>query len=193
MGQPRRHAFSSILFVFAGYKGTRTSSPPQHEKPSPTDCGFRHRKGVDQAPDDEIPTELLTEMIAHRIREFESTGKVDVRSRCAASERRRRSMEMSASRSQSSGSFILMTGDIAEPVIEALCTVRDLSVVSCASPAPKRRPHSRPFEPQCRARSLAEAPIRTARSAGGECLEQLQRTQLQRYPHDGRVVVTLVR
>ena len=71
------YAFGSILFVFAGYKrhANFVFTPSTKEAFADRLQDFDTGKGSIKLPyDDEIPTELLTEMIAHRIREFEVDG-----------------------------------------------------------------------------------------------------------------------
>lgn len=71
------YSLGAILFMFAGYsKHANFAFTPS------TKDAFAHRlgdfetgKGTIKLPyDRDIPTELLTEMIAHRIREFEVDG-----------------------------------------------------------------------------------------------------------------------
>ena len=71
------YAFGSILFVFAGYKrhANFVFTPSTKEAFADRLQDFDTGKGSIKLPyDDEIPTERLTEMIAHRIREFEVDG-----------------------------------------------------------------------------------------------------------------------
>ena len=71
------YALDSILFVFAGYKkhANVVFTPSTKEAFADRLQDFDTGKGSIKLPyDDEIPTELLTEMIAHRIREFEVDG-----------------------------------------------------------------------------------------------------------------------
>ncbi|HHX48253.1 MAG TPA: DUF1801 domain-containing protein [Brevibacterium sp.] len=71
------YAFGSILFVFAGYKrhANFVFTPSTKEAFADRLQDFDTGKGSIKLPyDDEVPTELLTEMIAHRIREFEVDG-----------------------------------------------------------------------------------------------------------------------
>ncbi len=71
------YALDSILFVFAGYKkhANVVFTPSTKEAFADRLQDFDTGKGSIKLPyGDEIPTELLTEMIAHRIREFEVDG-----------------------------------------------------------------------------------------------------------------------
>ena len=71
------YALDSILFVFAGYKkhANVVFTPSTKEAFADRLHDFDTGKGSIKLPyGDEIPTKLLTEMIAHRIREFEVDG-----------------------------------------------------------------------------------------------------------------------
>ena len=71
------YALGSILFVFAGYKkhANVVFTPSTKDAFADRLQDFDTGKGSIKLPyDGEIPTELLTEMIAHRIREFEVDG-----------------------------------------------------------------------------------------------------------------------
>lgn len=71
------YALDSILFVFAGYKkhANVVFTPSTKEAFADRLQDFDTGKGSIKLPyGDEIPTELLTEMIVHRIREFEVDG-----------------------------------------------------------------------------------------------------------------------
>ena len=75
-GRPA-YALDSILFVFAGYKkhANVVFTPSTKEAFADRLQDFDTGKGSIKLPyGDEIPTKLLTEMIAHRIREFEVDG-----------------------------------------------------------------------------------------------------------------------
>lgn len=71
------YALDSILFVFAGYKkhANVVFTPSTKKAFADRLLDFDTGKGSIKLPyGDEIPTELLTEMIVHRIREFEVDG-----------------------------------------------------------------------------------------------------------------------
>ena len=71
------YALASILFVFAGYKkhANVVFTPSTKKAFADRLLDFDTGKGSIKLPyGDEIPTELLTEMIVHRIREFEVDG-----------------------------------------------------------------------------------------------------------------------
>ena len=71
------YSLDTILFAFAGYaKHTTSCSPPAPKRPSPISSGdFDTGKGsIKLYYDREIPTDLLSQMIAHRIHEAEVDG-----------------------------------------------------------------------------------------------------------------------